>query len=144
MERVKKFLRKSETVTEAIYETGFGSSSRLCERVDAQLGLTPAKYKAEGRGMEISYVNLSAPLGQILIAATNRGLCGLQLGDQDAELREVLRLWQETICGFVEGRKIEAGMPLNIPATAFQATVWKYLIQIPEGDTRAYTEVAAV
>lgn len=77
MERVKKFLRKSETVTEAIYEAGFGSSSRLYERVDTQLGMTPAEYKAEGRGVEISYVILSTPLGQILIAATG---CGRRCG----------------------------------------------------------------
>ncbi len=61
---------RSETVTEALYEAGFGSSSRLYERVDAQLGMTPAEYKAEGRGVEFSYVILSTPPGQILIAGT--------------------------------------------------------------------------
>lgn len=163
MERVKKSLRENETVTEALYEAGFGSSSRLYERVDTQLGMTPAEYKAEGRGVEISYVILSTPLGWILIAATDRGLCGLQLGDEEEELRmalvreypaakieeravpypEPLRLWHEAICGFVAGGTLKTGMPLDIRATAFQAAVWKYLIQIPEGETRAYSEVAA-
>lgn len=162
MERVKQSLRKTETVTEALYEAGFGSSSRLYERVDTQLGMTPAEYKAEGRGVEISYVILATALGKILIAATDRGLCGLQLGDQESELREALaveypaaelletsapypealRVWHEAICGFVAGGKLKTGLPLDIRATAFQATVWQYLIRIPEGETQAYSEVA--
>lgn len=162
MERVKEVLQGEGTVTSALYEAGFGSSSRLYERVDRELGMTPAQYKARGRGVEISYVLLSTDLGWILIAATDRGLCNLQLGDEAAGLvkalerefpaadlkaveppfQDALRLWHEAIRGFLAGRPIEAGLPLDVRGTAFQARVWQYLQTIPMGETRSYSEVA--
>ncbi len=163
MERMKTSLRADEPVTTAMYEAGFGSSSRLYERADNALGMTPAQYRARGRGVEISYVILSTALGKILIAATDRGLCGLQLADDEPSLHdalrrefpaaslhetvalftEPLRLWQEAIEGFVGGRAIAPGLPMDIRATAFQATVWQYLQKIPAGQTQSYSEVAA-
>lgn len=163
MDRMKTSLRGDETVTVAMYEAGFGSSSRLYERVDSEIGMTPAQYKARGRGVEISYVILTTALGRILIAATDRGLCGLQLSDDAAALREALReefpaaslhetvapfteplrLWQEAIEGFLGGRAIAVGLPMDIRATAFQASVWRYLQTIPAGATQSYSEVAA-
>ena len=163
MERMKTSLRGDEPVTAAMYEAGFGSSSRLYERVDSEIGMTPAQYKARGRGVEISYVILNTALGRILIAATDRGLCGLQLADDETTLREALRqefpaaslhetvapftpplrLWQEAIEGFVGGRAIATRLPMDIRATAFQASVWRYLQTIPAGKPQSYSEVAA-
>lgn len=163
MERVKQVLHGAGTVTSALYEAGFGSSSRLYERVDRELGMTPAQYKARGRGVEISYVVLETLLGLILIAATDRGLCSLRLGDEEsvllgelmkeypaAELQRVeapfgaaLRAWHEAICGYLAGKRIEPGLPLDVRGTAFQARVWQYLQTIPMGETRSYSEVAA-
>jgi AraC family transcriptional regulator of adaptative response/methylated-DNA-[protein]-cysteine methyltransferase len=163
MDRMKQGLLGEGTVTEAMYEAGFGSSSRLYEKVDRELGMTPAQYKARGRGVGISYVVLSTTLGWVLIAATDRGLCSLQLGDEagvlvealerefpaavltavEAPYPEALRLWHEAIQGFVAGRPIEAGLPLDVRGTAFQASVWQYLQTIPSGETRSYQEVAA-
>lgn len=163
MERVKQGLHGEGTVTSAMYDAGFGSSSRLYEKVDRELGMTPAQYKARGRGVEISYVVLETEIGWILIAATDRGLCSLQLGDEAGELvaalkqefpaaelvaveapyTQALRLWHEAIRGFVEGKPIEVGLPLDVRGTAFQARVWQYLQTIPMGETRSYSEVAA-
>lgn len=162
MERVKQVLHGQGTVTSALYEAGFGSSSRLYEKVGNELGMTPAQYKARGRGVEISYVELSTELGWILIAASDRGLCSLRLGDEAAPLveelkaefpaaalvaveapfHESLRLWHEAICGFLAGKQIEPGLPLEIRGTAFQARVWQYLQTIPMGETRSYAQVA--
>ncbi|WP_035958380.1 bifunctional transcriptional activator/DNA repair enzyme AdaA [Bryobacter aggregatus] len=163
MERMKSALRHNQPVTTALYEAGFGSASRLYERVDSDLGMTPAQYKARGKGIEISYVILGTVLGKILIAATDRGLCSLQLADRESELRAALQLefpaaqltetlapfvsplkdWQEAIEAFVAGKTLAAGLPMDIRATAFQATVWQYLQTIPAGETRSYAEVAA-
>ena len=163
MERMKTSLRRDEPVTTAIYEAGFGSPSRLYERVDSELGMTPTQYKARGNGVEISYVILTTALGKILIAATDRGLCSLQLADDEPSLHEALRrefpaasldetvapfteplrLWQAAIEGFVSGRALATGLPMDIRATAFQATVWQYLQKIPAGQTQSYSEVAS-
>ena len=163
MERMKASLRRDEPVTAAMYEAGFGSSSRLYERADSELGMTPAQYRARGKGVEISYIILDTALGKILIAATDRGLCGLQLADDEPSLHEALRRefpaaslretvapfneplrqWQAAIEGFVGGRAVAAGLPIDIRATAFQATVWQYLQQIPPGQTQSYSEVAS-
>ena len=162
MERVKQVLQGEGTVTSALYEAGFGSSSRLYERVDRELGMTPAQYKARGKGVGISYVVLETSLGLILIAATDRGLCSLRLADDEGtllrELREeypaaemqrveapfheALRVWHEAICGYLVGKRIEPGLPLDVRGTAFQARVWQYLQTIPMGETRSYSEVA--
>ncbi len=162
MEKVKQVLQGEGTVTSALYEAGFGSSSRLYERVDRDLGMTPAQYKSRGKGVGISYVVLETSLGLILIAATDRGLCSLRLSDDEgsllreleeeypaAELQrvqapfdEALRVWHEAICGYLVGKRIEPGLPLDVRGTAFQARVWQYLQTIPMGETRSYSEVA--
>ena len=163
MERVKQMLLGEGTVTSALYEAGFGSSSRLYERADSELGMTPAQYKARGKGVGISFVVLETGLGLILIAATDRGLCSLRLADDEASLlreleeeypaadlqrveppfHEALRVWHEAIRGYLVGKRIEPGLPLDVRGTAFQARVWQYLQTIPAGETRSYSEVAA-
>jgi len=162
MERVKAGLIEGGTVTSALYEAGFGSSSRLYERVNGELGMTPAQYQARGQGVSISYVVIETVIGFVLSAATDRGLCSLRMGDEVAglvaELREefpagelvavsepygeALGVWVAAIRGYLEGKQIDIGLPLEVRATAFQARVWSYLLRIPVGEARSYAEVA--
>src|SRR5437879_419135 len=93
--RIKKFkamLRSGRNITDALYETGYGSSSRVYERSNAQLGMTPATYRKGGKGMKIGYTVAKSPLGKVLVAATARGVSAVYLGDAEsaliAELRE--------------------------------------------------------
>lgn len=163
MDLVKERLKADGSVTEAMYEAGFGSSSRLYEKSDRVLGMTPAQYKAAGRGVGISAVVLATQLGWMLIAATDRGLCSLRMGDAGGELVEELRRefpaaviavveepypemltqWIEALRGYLRGEEFGAGLPLDVRGTAFQARVWQYLQTIPRGETRSYSEVAA-
>jgi AraC family transcriptional regulator of adaptative response/methylated-DNA-[protein]-cysteine methyltransferase len=163
LDRLKRGLKEESTVTGAMYESGFSSSSRLYERTGEFLGMTPAQYKAAGRGLEISWVVLPTAFGLVLIAATDRGLCSLRLGDAAeplvAELEAefpaahliaveqpyplLLEQWRLAIEGFLSGAAIAPSLPLDIQATAFEARVWRYLQTIPRGETRSYSEVAS-
>lgn len=163
IEALKANLRDGSNVTDAIYESGFGSSSRVYERVDTELGMTPTSYRAGGKGMEISYVVVATPVGRMLIAATDRGLCSVQLGETREELvakleeefgaakREELsepysELFQSSIAamnGFLERQTTLPDLPLDVRATAFQLKVWKYLQAIPAGEVRTYAQVAS-
>ena len=86
MRQLKGRLRKGDDVTTALYDAGFGSSSRLYERAPAHLGMTPATYRQGGRGMEIQYTIADSPLGRLLVAATEKGVSAVYLGDRDAVL----------------------------------------------------------
>jgi AraC family transcriptional regulator of adaptative response/methylated-DNA-[protein]-cysteine methyltransferase len=90
MQRLKTQLRKGDDVTTALYDAGFGSSSRLYERAPEQLGMTPATYRRGGKGMQISYTIVASPLGRLLVAATQRGISALYLGEDDAKLEAEL------------------------------------------------------
>ncbi len=152
MARLKKGLREAHGVADAVYEAGFGSSSRVYERADGKLGMTPGEYRAGGRGVEISYAAFQTGLGEMLIGATDRGICFVQFGagvDElarefpGAELREAaqgeqLREWGRRIGEFVGGE-----FPVALSGTPFQMEVWEFLRGIPRGETRSYTEVAA-
>src|SRR6185369_12825776 len=85
--RFKQSVRKGEAITSAIYDAGFGSSSRLYESASVQLGMTPATYGKGGRGAVINYAIVVTPLGRLLVAATNKGVCSVMLGDSDASLK---------------------------------------------------------
>lgn len=91
LRRLKKQLRKGDDVTTSLYEAGYGSSSRLYERSDAQLGMTPATYRRGGSGMRLAYTVVSSPLGRMLVAATERGVSAVYLGEADALLEAELR-----------------------------------------------------
>ena len=146
-------------VTDAVYEAGFGSSSRLYEGVDAMLGMSPTAMKEGGAGETIRYAMADSPLGRVLVGATERGLCAVLFADDDAEaavdLRErfpqaVLRRDDKELreaVEFVLGRMKEsssaAAMPFHARATAFQQRVWRALSEIPRGETRTYAEIAA-
>jgi AraC family transcriptional regulator of adaptative response/methylated-DNA-[protein]-cysteine methyltransferase len=146
------------TVTDAVYEAGYGSSSRLYEDVDQTLGMSPTAMKGGGAGETIHYALTQSPLGRILVATTARGLCAVLFADTDAEaglsLRErfpqaVLRREDEALAEAVEfvlGRLREtptaATLPFHVRATAFQQRVWSALLAIPRGETRTYAQIA--
>jgi len=155
--RAPKLASKSP-ITDAVYEAGFGSSSRLYEAVDEMLGMSPTAMKAGGAGESIRYAVTDSPLGRVLVAATERGLCAVLFADSDAEaaaeLRErfpqaVLRRDDAGLgeaVSFVLGRLREsptaATLPFHVRATAFQQRVWQALLAIPRGETRTYAEIA--
>jgi AraC family transcriptional regulator of adaptative response/methylated-DNA-[protein]-cysteine methyltransferase len=158
LSRLKHRLRKEEDVTTAMYDSGYGSSSRLYERSNRQLGMTPATYGRGGRGMQIRYTISPSPIGRILVAGTERGVSAVYLGHKDAELTATLRQeypeaqisrdpesvsrWVRQIIRHLAGRHPQLDLPLDIQGTAFQRRVWDALRQIPYGQTRSYTDVA--
>jgi AraC family transcriptional regulator, regulatory protein of adaptative response / methylated-DNA-[protein]-cysteine methyltransferase len=158
MERFKEGLRGGSDVTAAMYDAGFGSSSRLYEKASENLGMTPAAYKKGGAGMKISYTVADCELGKLLVARTNRGICSVTFGDDRASLRaglvkefpnaeiaedaENLRTAVEAILKYLAGKSRRLILPLDLQATAFQMQVWDFLRKIPYGETRSYAEVA--
>lgn len=162
MERLKERLQQGDDVAGATYEAGFGSGSRVYEQSDARLGMTPATYRRGGAGMSIRYATAGAPLGRLLVAVTERGVCAVALGDTDEELAEELRheypravieraepgeagLAERiaAVLEFLVGSAPHLALPLDVRATAFQERVWKALQEIPVGETRTYGEIAA-
>ncbi|MDQ3667126.1 MAG: bifunctional DNA-binding transcriptional regulator/O6-methylguanine-DNA methyltransferase Ada [Acidobacteriota bacterium] len=159
--RIGKFkarVRESGSVAGAMYDAGFSSSSRLYARAPAELGMTPATYGRGGRGAIINYTIASCSLGLLLVAATERGVCAVKLGDSDAALaadltREypaaeisradsMLRAPVDNLLNYLSGRQPDLQLPLDLQATAFQWQVWENLRAIPYGETRSYGEVA--
>ena len=156
--RFKRLLREGKNITDALYETGYGSSSRVYERSNAQLGMTPATYRKGGKDMKIGYTIAKSSLGKVLVAGTERGVSAVYLGDTDAklvgELREEypraelypaedsIESWVKEIVQRVDGKPPRMELPLDLQATAFQRRVWQELQRIPRGTTRTYTQVA--
>ncbi|HKP46029.1 MAG TPA: bifunctional DNA-binding transcriptional regulator/O6-methylguanine-DNA methyltransferase Ada, partial [Pyrinomonadaceae bacterium] len=159
--RLNKFrngVRSGEKVTNAIYDAGFGSSSGLYEVAGSQLGMTPATYGKAGKGASIRYAIGDSPLGRLLIAATEKGICSVKLGDTDIELTKDLRAEfsaariqrdegqlqsaLNTIVNYLDDKLPRIDLPLDIRATAFQRRVWQELQKIPRGETYSYTAVA--
>ena len=163
--RLKKFKTKvkdGSSVTNAMYDAGYGSSRALYERSSEHLGMTPATYGKGGRGMRIVYTIGDCTLGRLLVAATERGICSVALGDSDTELTTKLfteypqaaidsrdtkispslNLWLNEILGRLKGNSARIDLPLDIQATAFQWRVWEELRRIPFGETRSYQEIA--
>jgi AraC family transcriptional regulator, regulatory protein of adaptative response / methylated-DNA-[protein]-cysteine methyltransferase len=156
--RFKKQLREGSSITEALYACGYGSSSRLYEKTNAQLGMTPASYRKGGAGMQIGYTVANTSLGKVLVAATERGVSAVYLGESERSLVEELRKefaraeivraadghenWLSEIVRRVEGNTPSLDLPLDVQATAFQRRVWQELQKIPRGATRTYTQVA--
>jgi AraC family transcriptional regulator, regulatory protein of adaptative response / methylated-DNA-[protein]-cysteine methyltransferase len=158
IKRFKALLRAGKSIADALYETGYGSSSRVYERSNAQLGMTPATYRKGGQGMKIGYIIARSPLGKVLVAATERGVSAVYLGDREntmiAELRkeypraeiapaaDSFRRWVSEIVQRIEGKQPRMELPLDLQATAFQRRVWQELQRIPRGRTRTYSQVA--
>jgi AraC family transcriptional regulator of adaptative response/methylated-DNA-[protein]-cysteine methyltransferase len=158
MRQLKRNLQAGDNVTRAMYDAGYGSSSRLYEKTSSQLGMTPDKYRRGAIAAAIRYAIADSPLGRLLIAATERGVCSIQFARSDGELIEGLKrefpfavrkpdpdglqVWVEALLSKMTGRELNAALPLDIRATAFQRRVWTYLQSIPFGVTRSYSQVA--
>lgn len=159
--RVKARLRDGEEVTSALYDAGYGSSSRLYEQATGRLGMTPGTYRRGGQGMRIGYTIVDSPLGRLLVGATDAGVCAVCLGDDDTALEAALRAeypaaeirrdgageagsagWVQAVVDHLSGRRSRLDLPLDVQATAFQWRVWEALRAIPMGETRSYGEVA--
>lgn len=158
MEKFKDELRSGSDVVTAMYEAGYGSSSRLYEKAAAKLGMTPAVYKKGGKGMNINYVITDCELGKLLVARTKRGICSVTFGDDTDAMREALneeypnaeisaddkdlKNAVDAILKYLAGKNKRLVLPLDLQATAFQLQVWDFLRKIPYGETRSYSEVA--
>src|SRR6202167_1882166 len=158
MRRLKRNLQAGDNVTRAMYDAGYGSSSRLYEKTPSQLGMTPDQYRRGAVAATVRYAIADSPLGRMLIAATDRGVCAIQFAASDGELIEGLKrefpfavrkpdegglqAWVAALLSKMTGQELNAALPLDIRATAFQRRVWTYLQSIPFGATRSYGEVA--
>jgi AraC family transcriptional regulator, regulatory protein of adaptative response / methylated-DNA-[protein]-cysteine methyltransferase len=158
LDSLKAGLRQGNSVTRSLYDAGYGSSSRLYERASSQLGMTPARYRKQGAGVRIEYAIAETPVGQMLLAATDRGVCAIYFGDSAGELERALRgefanaeivradrklnMHVRTLRGILNGDSNER-LPLDIQATAFQRRVWEQLQAIPRGATKSYSKIAA-
>jgi AraC family transcriptional regulator of adaptative response/methylated-DNA-[protein]-cysteine methyltransferase len=157
-QRFRQDLRSGKPLTGAMYDAGYGSSSRVYERRPTGAGITPAEYRGGAKGASITFTIVSSSLGRLLVAATEKGLCSVKLGDRDDALEQDLRAeypsadivhergafsdWVKPIVAHLDGRAPSIDLPLDIKATAFQWKVWRYLQAIPYGETRAYSDVA--
>ena len=158
MGQLKRNLQAGRSVTHALYDAGYSSSSRLYERTASQLGMTPDKYRRGAVAATIRYTCTDSPLGRMLVAATEKGICAIQFADTDDELTEGLkrefpfairrrddesmRSWTNTLLRQIAGHKLNRSLPLDIQATAFQRRVWTHLQSLPFGATQSYGEVA--
>jgi AraC family transcriptional regulator, regulatory protein of adaptative response / methylated-DNA-[protein]-cysteine methyltransferase len=158
MDQLKRALREGASVSDAIYDAGFGSPSRVYERSNRALGMTPRRYAQGAKDESIEYTVVPCALGNVLIAVTDKGICAVKLGDDrevlERELSEefpaasltrddALRPeWVRSVVALAEGQPTQADLPLDIRGTAFQQMVWKALRRIPAGQTRSYGEIA--
>jgi AraC family transcriptional regulator, regulatory protein of adaptative response / methylated-DNA-[protein]-cysteine methyltransferase len=158
LRQLKRNLQAGDNVTRAMYDAGYGSSSRLYEKTASQLGMTPDKYRRGAVAATVRYAIADSPLGRMLIAATDRGVCSIQFAQSDGELIEGLKrefpfavrkpdegglqAWVAALLQKMAGKELNSALPLDIRATAFQRRVWTYLQSIPFGATRSYGEVA--
>ena len=157
LERLKGRLQGAPSVSDAIYEAGYGSASRAYEEAGERLGMTPLSYRKGGRGVRITYAIVASALGRLLVASTDKGVAAVYFGDKDPGLVAMLEReypaaelvrdnaaharWVEAVAARVKG---SAGrdVPVDIQATAFQWRVFQALRDIPSGETRSYGEIA--
>jgi len=158
--RFREAVKAGDDVTGALYEAGYGSSSRLYERAGAHLGMTPATYAKGGKGATIRYALADCAYGRILVAGTTAGICFLAFGADDAKLAKELALefpaaalarddaglgrWLDAVLDYLNDGAPHPELPLDVRATAFQRRVWAALSDIPYGETRTYSEIAAM
>jgi AraC family transcriptional regulator, regulatory protein of adaptative response / methylated-DNA-[protein]-cysteine methyltransferase len=159
---LKSELQAGGRITDAIYNSGYGSSSRVYERARQKLGMSPAQYGRGGRGQVIAYASAPTPIGMVLVAATDQGICSIQIGDNAAALRKNLAAefpqaeivampreraadfdkWMDALRLHLSESQPLLDLPLQLRGTAFQLRVWKYLQKIPYGARCSYREVA--
>src|SRR4030081_1886980 len=158
LRQVKHNLQSGHSVTTSLYAAGYGSSSRLYERTAGQLGMTPEKYRRGAVAAVVRYTIADSPLGRMLIAATDKGICAIQFADSDQELIQGLMRdfpfatrrrddqamsdWHEKLERLIGGEDTTPPLPLDIRATASQRRVWETLQRTPRGETRSYGAVA--
>ena len=158
LNRLKALVRKGESVTRALYEAGYGSSSRLYEGASSRMGMTPGAYLRGGKGMRIQYTIVDSPLGRLLVAATEKGICAVSIGRSDKVLKAALlneypaaeirwdkagrREYMTALVKYLDGKQPNLDLPLDIQVTAFQWKVYEVLKTIPYGRTRTYGEIA--
>jgi AraC family transcriptional regulator of adaptative response/methylated-DNA-[protein]-cysteine methyltransferase len=162
---LKALLRtpREDQVTGAIFGAGYGSLSRVYEKIDTRLGMTPMEYRAGGAGVAITYATARTPLGMMLVGATDRGLCFVQFGDRAEPLLAALAAeypkarvmacpdppppqfdaWVVALNRHLSGATVDMQLPVHVRATAFQLKVWTYLQSIPSGHVASYQEVAS-
>lgn len=163
MRRFRQSLKQAERVTDAIYDSGFGSISRVYGDLSRNIGMTPGAYRAGGAGESISYVCRNTTLGPMLIAATDKGVCSVQFGDNENNLiaglaqefpeamltasarhaHPELDAWVEALNQHIDQGAPRPDLPLDMRGTAFQMKVWQFLLSIREGDVLSYRELAA-
>ncbi len=157
-EKVRTPRASRSPITDAVYEAGFGSSSRLYEGADTALGMSPTAMKEGGAGETIRYAVTASPLGMMLVGTTERGLCAVLFADNEAEAAVGLRerfpqaVLRRDDAGLVSAVKFALGslrenagaaaLPFHVRATAFQERVWRALREIPRGETRTYADIA--
>lgn len=165
-ERLKRFkarLRDGESVLGATFDAGYGSTSRVYEKIDGGLSMTPSAYRAGGAGEEIVYAVRETSLGSLLMAATERGVCAVQFGEDAAALvaqltkefpkadirladehaKAPLDAWMDALADHLARGKPRPDLPLDVRGTAFQIRVWGFLLSVKAGDVVSYSEVAA-
>jgi AraC family transcriptional regulator of adaptative response/methylated-DNA-[protein]-cysteine methyltransferase len=158
VDRLKTRLKRGDTVSRATYEAGFDSSATVYARAAAGMGMTPATYRRGGQGVRIRYATAASSMGRVLVAATERGVCAVTLGGDDATLERSLRSefsaadlsrdddaiapWLEAVVRYLDGLTQRVDVPVDARGTPFQQRVWSALRDIPFGETRSYTEVA--
>ena len=161
-QQFKQNLKRKERLAGAVYSAGYGSPSRVYEKLEKTFGMTPKQYQNGAKGLEIFYAQCRTKLGQILIAATERGICCLQFADGSGSLKKRLELefpnavilkmpeksipllkeWMTRLNSYLTGKSKLLELPLDIRGTAFQMLVWRYLQTIPSGEVHSYSEVA--
>ncbi|MDZ7951505.1 bifunctional DNA-binding transcriptional regulator/O6-methylguanine-DNA methyltransferase Ada [Nostoc sp. DedQUE09] len=157
-QRLKQRLQSGEEIAHAVYDTGYGSSSQVYEKAPKQLGMTPKTYQQAGKTISIVYAIAPCPLGYLLVATTEKGICSVKLGDEADKLEHILnqefhqahimrddrthKEWIQAILDFIAGGEIHLDLPLDVRGTAFQKQVWEALQKIPYGETRTYTDIA--
>jgi AraC family transcriptional regulator of adaptative response/methylated-DNA-[protein]-cysteine methyltransferase len=157
-QRLKQRLQSGEEIADAVYDTGYGSSSQLYEKAAKQLGMTPKTYQQAGKTINIVYAIAPCSLGYLLVATTKKGICTVKLGDEEDKLEHILNQefhqahimrddhihkdWIQAILDLIAGDKTHLDLPLDVRGTAFQKQVWQALQKIPYSETRTYTDIA--
>ncbi|HJS41101.1 MAG TPA: methylated-DNA--[protein]-cysteine S-methyltransferase [Sphingomicrobium sp.] len=153
--RATSALKENGTVTEAIYDAGYSGPSRFYADAKDRMGMTPSAWRDGGRGETIRYAMLDTPLGQMLVAATNKGICRLTFDEDvaalkrrfpNADIQPADTAMASLISGVMQAVETPSAMPdlpIDVRGTAFQEAVWRELRKIPAGETRSYADIAA-
>lgn len=158
----KQALKTGQSVTDAIYDAGFGSVSRVYGKPDRQVGMSPSRYSKGGEGEAIAYACRETALGLLMMAATDQGVCFAEFGDDEMALRDQLQnefpkarltqsgakhspeldAWMTALDEHLSQNRPRPDVPLDIRGTAFQTRVWKLLLSTQEGEVLSYSELA--